>query len=138
MTFPVRLPCSAPLWRRPGTGTVVVVSSAFLDFTSAAVAARVQAVATAAAGGPVVVRVGDEVHGFRNVGVDLPRARRSAAEGRLLRNRVRAALEGAGVILAPTAIAPKVEGDILGNVRVRELPVNWADASGLAEAPPRR
>jgi hypothetical protein len=111
--------------------------SSFLNLTALDVAARVQTVAAAAARGPVVVRVGDEVFGYRNVGVDLPRGRRSAAEGRLLRNRVWVALETAGVVMAETAGAPKVGGDMLGSVRVREVAANWGDASGLARPPPR-
>jgi hypothetical protein len=47
------------------------MSPAFLDLPAADINARVQAIAATAAGGPVVVRVGDEVHGYRNVGVDL-------------------------------------------------------------------
>jgi hypothetical protein len=113
------------------------MSRAFLDLAAADINARVQAISDTAAGGPVVVRVGDEVYGYRNVGVDLPCGRRSAAERRLLRNRVRTALEVAGVVMAETAVAPKVGGDLRGNVLVREVAMSWGDASGLAQ-PPRR
>jgi hypothetical protein len=104
--------------------------------TAADIAARVQAVAATVADGPVVVHVGNEVHGFRNVGVGLPRRRRSANESCLLRKRVWAALEAAGVTMAETADEPKVAGDLLGNVRVRELAVDWRDASRLAGPAP--
>jgi hypothetical protein len=81
--------------------------------------------------------VGDEVHGYRNVGIDLPCGRRSATEGRVLHNRVWAALEVAGVVMTETAVAPKVGGDLRGNVLVRDVAMSWGDASGLAQ-PPRR
>jgi hypothetical protein len=45
---------------------------------------------------------------------------------------VRNALEAAGVVLVETAIAPRVGGDVVGNVRVREVAVSWGDASHLA------
>ena len=93
---------------------------AFLDLAPADIVARVEAVAAGAAGGPVRVRVGDEAHRYRNVGVDLPKGRRSASAGRLLRSRVWAALEGAGFVMAENAIAPKVTGDLRGSVRVRK------------------
>jgi len=108
------------------------MNRAFVDATPAQIVAHLQAVATAVAGGPVTVRVGAEVFGCRNVGVDLPAERRSASAARLLRGRVRAALEAAGVVLAETAVAPRVGGDLTGNVRVREVAANWADASQLA------
>jgi hypothetical protein len=97
---------------------------AFLDLAPADIGARVQAIATEAAGGPVRVQVGDEAHGYRNVGVDLPKGRRSAAEGRSLRKRLWAALEGAGVVMAENAIAPKVTGDLRGSVRVHAAVAN--------------
>jgi hypothetical protein len=103
-----------------------------LNLSADEIAARIHASATAAAGAPVLVRVGDEVHGYRNIGVDLPRGRRSAVEGRRLLNRVRAALEARGVPLAETALAPKVGGDIRGSVQVRELALGGGDAAGLA------
>jgi hypothetical protein len=64
------------------------MASAFLDVPLADIIARIQAIANAAAGGPVVVRLGEEVFGYRNVGVDVPVGRRSAAESRRLRARV--------------------------------------------------
>jgi hypothetical protein len=57
---------------------------------------------------------------------------------RRLRNRVRDALEKAGVVMVATAGAPKVAGELLGNVRVREVDPSWGDASGLARSPPRQ
>jgi hypothetical protein len=68
-------------------------SRSFLNASAADVVARVHAAVTTATGGPMVVQVGDEGRGFRNVGVDLPRARRSARESRFLRHRVWTALE---------------------------------------------
>jgi len=53
-----------------------------------------------------------------------------------MRNRVRSALEAAGVVMTETAGAPRVGGDILGNVRVREVAAIWGDASGFARPPP--
>jgi hypothetical protein len=79
------------------------------------------------------VRIGGEVFGYRNIGVDFPPGRWSAAEGRLLR----AALEAAGVPSAENALAPKVAGDLLGNVRVRDVGINWGDAAGLLGMPRR-
>ena len=108
----------------------------FLNLSADEIAARIHAAASAAIGAPVVVRVGDEVHGYRNVGVDLPRGRRSAAEGRRLLNRVRAALEARGVPLAETALAPKVGGDIRGSIQVREVTLGGSDAAGLARERP--
>jgi hypothetical protein len=108
------------------------MQATFLAATPAQIVARLQAVAAAVAGAPVVVRVSDEVFGCRNVGVDLPPGRRAAGAGRLLRDRVRSALEAAGVVLAETAVAPRVGGDVTGNVRVREVAASWGDASQLA------
>lgn len=108
--------------RHPVAATLSSVTRALLDLSAAEVATRIQAVTVTAAVGPVVVRVGDEVHGCRNVGIDLPRGRRSAAEGRALGNRVWAALEVAGVVMVATAGAPRGTGDILGNVRVGRSP----------------
>ncbi len=108
------------------------MNRAFLDATPAQILARLEAVAAAAAGGPVRVRVGDEVFGCRNVGVDLPAGRRSASATRRLRNALHRALEAAGVVQAETAVAPRVGGDLTGNVRVRAVAVSWGDASQLA------
>ncbi len=113
------------------------MGKAFLDVAPAEIVARLQAVAAAAAGGPVTVRVGEEGLGCRNVGVELPPGRRSASAGRLLRARVRSALEAAGVVLVETTLAPRVGGDVAGNVRVREVAASWGDASQLARPAPR-
>jgi hypothetical protein len=96
--------------------------SPFLDVTSTAIHARLRAIASDAAGGPCDVRVGPDAFGYRNVGVDLPRARRSADEHLLLRRRVWAALERAGVTMAPSQMAPQVAGDLRGTVCVRRFP----------------
>jgi hypothetical protein len=113
--------------------------ASFLGFSPADVAARVGAVASEAAGGPVVVRVGDEVFGCCNVGVDLAptRRRRPAAAGRALRRRVLDALERAGVVLAELAIAPRVAGELRGSVRVRESVPSQGDAAHMLRAPRR-
>jgi hypothetical protein len=126
------------LSRAPLTSTLSIMSSPFLNLPEAGIVSRIETIASAAAGEPVVVRVGEEVLGWRNVGVDLPRRRRSAAEGRLLRERVLAALEGAGVVRTATAGAPKVDGQLLGHVRVREVAPSWGDASGFARGPTQR
>jgi hypothetical protein len=125
----------SPLLSAASWWTLHFVSTPFLNVPAADIVARIRVVASAAADGPVVVRVGDDVHGYRNVAVDLPRGRRSAAEGRRLRNRVWTALEAAGVVMAETAGAPKVGGDLRGNVQAPEVAPNWADASGLVRAP---
>ena len=103
----------------------------FVGLTPVAVEARVSLAASTAAGARVVVHVGEDVFGCRNVGVDLPRARRSAAETRALRQRVRDALERIGVILAESALAPRVMGDVRGSVRVRDVAPTRADASHM-------
>ena len=110
---------------------------AFLGATADEITARIQAAASQAAGGPTVVRVAEEAYGSRNVGIDLPRGRRSAAEGRAMRRRVREALEAAGVALVETAIAPTVAGDMRGTVRVREGAPSRGDAAHVAQ-PPRQ
>jgi hypothetical protein len=84
-----------------------------------------------------VVRVGEEAYGYRNVAVDFPPGRRSAAERRRLRARMRAALEAAGVPSAENTLSPKVAGDLLGNVPVRDAGINWGDAAGLLGMPRR-
>jgi hypothetical protein len=109
----------------------------FLGADAPEIAARLQAVASAVATAPVVVRVGDEGFGCRNVAVDLPSGRRPATEQRSLLRRLRQALEEAGVVLAGTAIAPKVWGDIVGNVRVREVAPSWSDAAHFGRTPGR-
>lgn len=109
--------------------------SDYLGLSAADVVARLVALASAAAGGKVTVRLGDEGIGCRNVGIDLPRERRSAAATRLLRQRVRGALERNGVILAETALAPPVGGDIRGSVRVRVVEPTHKDAAHMLFAP---
>jgi len=113
------------------------VPSAFLGLTPIDVISRLLAVAAEAASSPVTVHVGDDAFGCRNVGVELPRGRRSAAATRLLRQRVRAAMEQAGVVLAESALAPRVAGDIRGSVRVREVAPTYADAAHVLRAPRR-
>jgi hypothetical protein len=113
------------------------MASAFVDAAPAQIVARLEALGASAALAPVTARVGEEAFGCRNVGVDLPRARRSTDERRALVNRVRAALEAAGVVLAETAVAPRVRGDVVGNVRVREVEPSWGDGARLA-TPARR
>jgi hypothetical protein len=111
------------------------MADTFIGVSPEAILAHVESVASAAAGGPVVARIGDEMLGFRNVGVDLPRRRMSAHEARILRSRVRDALEKAHVVLAPSALAPRVAGDICGSVRVRVLAVGSGDAARLLQPP---
>jgi hypothetical protein len=102
----------------------LVAYAAFLNLPAEEISIRIQDVASAACGARVVVRVGEEAHGYRNVGVDLP----------VLRGRVRAALEAVGVPLAETAIAPKVGGDICGSVQLRET--GLASSAHLAVCSP--
>jgi hypothetical protein len=109
----------------------------FLGASPSDITARIQAVASSAALAPVAVRVGEEGFGCRNVAVDLPPGRRSVADRRVLVNRMRRALEEAGVVLAETAIAPRVWGDIVGNVRVKEVAPSWSDAAHFGRTPGR-
>jgi hypothetical protein len=111
------------------------VPTAYLGLGPADIAARVRAVAAAAAAAEVQVHVGDDVFGCRNLGVVLPPGRRSAAATRLLRLRVRDALEKAGVVLAESALAPRVAGDLRGSVRVREVTATYLDAAHVQRAP---
>lgn len=111
--------------------------SAFLGLTTIEVISRLLSIASAAASAPVTVHVGEDAFGCRNVGVELPRGRRSAAATRLLRQRVREALERGGVVLAESALAPRVAGDIRGSVRVREVAPTYGDAANMLQ-PPRR
>jgi hypothetical protein len=113
------------------------MSPSFLDVSAPEIAARIEAIASSAAGAPVLVRVAAEAYGSRNIGIDLPPGRRSALEGRAMRGRMREALERAGVVMAVTAIAPKAAGDLRGTVRVREVTPNRRDASHMLR-PPRR
>jgi hypothetical protein len=107
------------------------VARAFLNLAPDEIAARLQAAASAAAGAPVLVRVGDEVHGYANVGVDLPRGRRSAAEGRLLRNRVRAAARGGGRAAGGDGPRPSAEGDVRESIQVRDVTVSRSDLASI-------
>jgi hypothetical protein len=109
----------------------------FIGAGASDIAARIQAIASAAVSAPVIVRVGEEGFGCRNVAVDLPPGRRSATDRRTLVLRARQALEEAGVVLAGTAIAPKVWGDIVGNVRVKEVAPSWSDAAHFGRSPGR-
>lgn len=114
--------------------------SRFLDLSAAEIAERVERVASAAAGGPVIVRVGPEavLVGTRNLGVDLPHARprRSATATLLLRRRVAYAIESAGVTLAPCALAERVPGDLRCSVQVREV-VSTSNMDASQLMPPR-
>jgi len=112
-------------------GTIAFVPSPYLGLEPGEVAERLLAVVARAAAGPMAIHVGDEVFGCRNVGVDLPRRRRSVAETRLLRLRVREALERDGVVLAESALAPRVPGDLTGSVRVREVAASHGDAAHM-------
>jgi hypothetical protein len=112
---------------------------AFLDTAPEEIARRVAEAASAVAGDGVAVRVGLEAWGYRNVGVSIPRARRSRLEAANLRLHVSRAVEAAGVTLWPSANAPRVGGDIEGSVRVREVVLQGPlDAAGFAQAPPPR
>jgi hypothetical protein len=111
---------------------VAVPTIPFLDLPAEEIAIRIRTVASAAAGAPVEVRVGDEATGFRNVGVDLPKGRRPAVERRALLRKLHAVLEKMHVTMAPNALAPLVKGDLRGQVQVRRVSVNGGgDASHL-------
>ena len=97
------------------------MSEAFLDASPADILARLEAVGREVAAGTFVVRVGADQNGYCNLGVDLPRARRSAQANRELRLRLREGLERAGVVLAEDALAPRVGGDLRGTVHVRKV-----------------
>lgn len=100
----------------------------FIEVSAEDIVLCLEQVASAAAGGPVTVRVGPEavLVGTRNLGVDLPyaRPRRSAQATLLLRRRVGYALERAGVTMAPCALAERVPGDLRGCVQVREVVIS--------------
>ena len=113
------------------------VPSPYLGLAPREVGERLSAIASDAAAAPVTIHVGEDVFGCRNVGIDLPRQKRTASATRLLRQRVRDALERAGVVLAESALAPKVAGDIRGSVRVREVAPSYGDASHMLRAPRR-
>jgi hypothetical protein len=115
------------------------VEHACLDVAPEEIARRVHEAASLAFGEPVEVHVGAEAWGYRNVGVSLPRARRSRLEAANLRLRVSRAIEEAGVTLWPAANAPRVGGDIEGSVRVRAVLLRGPlDAASFAHAPPER
>ncbi len=112
---------------------------AFLDVDATEIARRVREAASAAAGAAVEVRVSAEGSAFRNIGVALPRARRTRLETRNLRIRVGRALEAIGVTMYPAGVAPRVGGDLEGSVQVRRVELGGAmDAAGLAAPPPAR
>jgi hypothetical protein len=73
---------------------------AFLDVAPEELARRVHEAAGAAAGTDVVVRVGAEVWGYRNVGVDLPelagRSLRAGTSGCMLRMHSRPSASPSG------------------------------------------
>ena len=105
------------------------MSEAFLHASPVEILARLEAVGRAAAVGAFVLRVGAAHNGFCNVGLDLPRARRTAHGSRLLRLRLHEALERAGVEMAENALAPKVGGDLRGMVQVRAMAAR--DSAGM-------
>ncbi len=111
----------------------------FLGVAPDEIARRVYEAATVVTVAPVAVRVGEEGCGFRNIGVDLPAARRSRLESRNLAINVRRALEAIGVTMYYAAVAPRVWADLEGSVRVRDVPLgNAIDAGHLAAAPPAK
>jgi hypothetical protein len=100
---------------------------------------RIREAATSAAGAPVVVHVAEEAWGLINVGVSLPRTRRTRLASRNLRMTVARALEAVGVSLWPAAIAPRASGELRGSVRVREIEgPRVVDAASFAAPPPSR
>jgi hypothetical protein len=116
-----------------------LVEHAFLDVAPEEIARSVHEAASLVVGGPVEVRIGAEAWGYRNVGVSLPRARRSRLEAANLRLHVSRAIEEVGVTLWPSANAPRVGGDIEGSVRVRAVLLRGPlDAASFAQAPPER
>jgi hypothetical protein len=118
------------LSRLPAARTLRPMLRDFFGLSPEDLAARIRTIATTAAGAPVAhVHVGAEVHGYRNVGVDLPPERRSVEKTRALRRRAREALESAGVPMAANALAPKVAGDLRGSVHVRDVVRSEIDAS---------
>ncbi|MEP7120505.1 MAG: hypothetical protein ABJE95_06340 [Byssovorax sp.] len=105
------------------------MSEAFLHASPVEILARLEAVSREAAVGGFVLRVGAAHNGFCNVGLDLPRARRTAQGSRMLRLRLHEALERAGVEMAENALAPKVGGDLRGTVQVREVACAASEAA---------
>jgi hypothetical protein len=110
-------------FRRAAVRCTLCVMTSYIDVPAAEIAARLSAIAAEAAGAPCAVRLGDERHAFVNVGVDFPVRRRTREETRRLRERLWAALEGAGMVMAPNAIAPPARGDLRGQVQVRRAVV---------------
>lgn len=92
----------------------------FLGLTHDEILERLAPLVAAAAGAPLTVHVGAEAHGYRNIGVELPRSK-SKHEGALLKLQVRAALELAGVTVAENALCFKVPGGMLGQVQVNVM-----------------
>jgi len=97
------------------------MNDAFLHASPADILARIEAVAREAAVGRFVVRVGADQGGFCQVGLALPRERRSPHARQVLRLRLREGLERAGVVLIEDALAPPISGDLRGTVQVRWL-----------------
>jgi hypothetical protein len=115
------------------------VEHAFLDVPPEEIARRVHEAASAVVGDAVVVRVGAETWGYRNVGVSLPRASRSRLESQNLRLHVARAVEAVGVTLWPSANAPRVDGDVEGSIRVRAVELRGPlDAASFAQPPPAK
>lgn len=92
----------------------------FRNATPAQITAALKAALATLAPG-AIVRVGDELHGLRNIGVDVPRAPRGEVPSVYERGLHRA-LEAAGVTMAPHHLGPAVAGRIRGSVRVGEAP----------------
>lgn len=67
------------------------------------------------------IRVGEPHLGVRNVGVDLPRTPRGTSPA-ISERQLHRALEAAGLLLAPHALAPHVDGQVRGSVRVAPSP----------------
>ena len=101
--------------------------SPFIGWTADQIASRLREVAEPHADGPVIVNVGEERHGFRNVGIVLPRRRLSKLASRNRKIHVSRAIEAIHVTCYPHALCPKVEGDVLGTVQVKEVKASWGD-----------
>jgi SOS response associated peptidase (SRAP) len=100
------------------------MSDVFLGADPEHIASRILTAGSEAAGAPVVVRVGDEGEGSRNIGVDLPPYKpgvKARYSREVLRRVVAMAIERAGVTLYEDQRAPKVAGQIKGRVKVREI-----------------
>jgi hypothetical protein len=85
-----------------------------------------------------VVRVGAEHRGVRNVAIDIPIRPRSITPGVYMR-LVGRALEAAGVVCAPDALAPAVHGRVRAMVRTADPPapgsVAYADSAHIGRGP---